>query len=72
MDRQRIAKHWIESNEMDFSSASVPMTLPQNDAESLFYRFVDKNPLFSDNSGEAVIQYLLASRKQHHISGSHS
>lgn len=67
MDRQRIAKHMIESSEMAFNDMMNAMTSSQSDAEKLFFSFVDKNPLFENNSLESVNKYLLASRKKRHI-----
>lgn len=40
------------------------MTMPQDNPEKIFFRFVDKNPLFPDNSKDAIREYILASRKR--------
>ncbi len=67
MDRQRIAKHLIESSEMSIDDRVTSMTPPQNNSEKQFFRFVDKNPFFEDNHLESVNKYLLTSRKKRHI-----
>ncbi len=63
MYQQKNAKHLIESNNTDFDSAFNTMTM-QTNAENRFFRFVDKNPMFSNNSKEAIYDYLLSSRKR--------
>jgi len=63
MYQQKIAKHLIESNKTDFDNAFNTMT-QQTNAEKRFFRFVDKNPMFSNNSKEAIYDYLMSSRKR--------
>lgn len=64
MDHKRIAKQLMEFDETVFEEASCTMTPPQDKSEIVFFRFVDKNPLYPDNSKEAIQAYIRASRKR--------
>jgi hypothetical protein len=64
MYQQRIAKHLIELNKMDFDSTFNTMAAIHTNSEQRFFRFVDKNPLFDSNSQEAIHEYLVSSRKR--------
>ena len=66
MNQQKIAKHLIELNEAHVESSISAASMFQSDSEKCFFRFVDKNPLFIDNSPDAVYEYLAASRRLHH------
>ncbi len=60
-----MAKHLIDLNNTDFVNTfnTMTMTTPPTQSNRGFFRFVDKNPLFADNSQEAVYEYLISSRK---------
>lgn len=64
MDQKKIAKQSMELNKTTFVHMFNTMTPPQSNPEKIFFRFVDKNPLFPDNSKEAIHEYVLASRKR--------
>jgi len=63
MYQQKIAKHLIELNKMDFDNTFNTMTSLHTKSDKRFFRFVDKNPVFNDNSREAIYEYLVSSRK---------
>ena len=63
MYQQKIAKHLIELNKMDFDNTFNTMTTIHTNSERRFFHFVDKNPMFDDNSQEAIYEYLVSSRK---------
>ena len=64
MDQQKIAKHLIELNETYLDCTINTMTKLQADTQERFFRFVDKNPLFANNSADAIYAYLVSSRKR--------
>ena len=66
MNQQKIVKHLIELNETQADCGITTVSLFQDDSEKRFFSFVDKNPLFTDNTIDAVYEYLTASRKRHY------
>jgi hypothetical protein len=70
MDRQKIAKHVIESSKTSIDDSATSITSFYSDSAKQFFRFVDKNPFFEDNSTKCINKFLLASRKKRHIASS--
>lgn len=70
MYRQRRAKHAIQPSKTSIEESVASMTSSQNDSAKQFFRFVDKNPFFEDNSTKCINKFLLASHKNRHISHS--
>lgn len=64
MYKQKIAKHLIELNKKDFDDTFNTMTSLLTNSGNRFFHFIDKNPLFEDNSKEAIYAYLVSSRKR--------
>jgi len=64
MYQQKIAKHLIEMNKIDFDGTFNTMTTNHANSEQRFFRFVDKNPMFNNNSQEAIYEYLVSLRKR--------
>lgn len=64
MYQQKIAKHLIELNKMEFDNTFNTLTMRKKNSEKQFFHFVDKNPMFSDNSKEAIYEYLVSFRKR--------
>lgn len=64
MDHKKIAKQLMGMNKTTFDNTFNPTTMLQDDSERLFFHFVDKNPLFPNNSEDAINEYILASRKR--------
>jgi hypothetical protein len=64
MDHRKIAKQLMELHKTAFDNTFNTMTILQDNSERLFFRFVDKNPLFPNNSTEAVHEYILTSHKR--------
>lgn len=64
MNHKKIAKQLMEVNKTTLDNTFATMTMPQDNPEKIFFRFVDKNPLFPDNSKDAIREYILASHKR--------
>ncbi|PKN19851.1 MAG: hypothetical protein CVU71_05650 [Deltaproteobacteria bacterium HGW-Deltaproteobacteria-6] len=64
MDHKKTAKQLMDLNTTVFHSTSNTTALRKETPESFFFSFIDKNPLFQDNSKEAIHEYLLASHKR--------
>jgi len=64
MDHKKIAKQLMELHQTAFNNPFNPVALSQDNSEKNFFRFVDKNPLFPDNSKDAIQEYLVTSRKR--------
>ena len=64
MDHNKITKQLLEMNKTAFDNTFSSMTILQDNSERIFFRFVEKNPLFTDNSRNAATEYIQASRKR--------
>ncbi|MEE9911611.1 MAG: hypothetical protein K4571_07790 [Deltaproteobacteria bacterium] len=64
MDRKTIAKQLMQFNGSDRDKTLVSIALPQDHSEKSFFSFVDKNPLFPDNSADAVHEFILTSHRR--------
>ena len=63
MEQKKIAKHVMGLNQTAFNRSFNTMTRQQSISEELFFRFVDKNPLFADNSKNAIRDVILSPRQ---------
>lgn len=63
MDQQKIAKHLIDLNEMHLDCNTNTVSALHVDSEQRFFRFVDKSPLLSDNTIDAIYESLVSTRK---------
>jgi len=63
MEQRKIAKHVNQLNQTAFNQSFHTMTQEQSTSEKFFFRFVDKNPLFTDNSKNAIREAILSPRK---------
>lgn len=63
MEQRKIAKHVAQLNQAVINRSFNAATREQNTPENYFFRFVDKNPLFADNSKNAIREVILSSRK---------
>lgn len=50
----------------DLTCRSIPSP-PQNHAQESFFRFVDQNPLFRDNTKDAIRALILSLHEKNHI-----
>ena len=64
MDHKKIANQLMELNTTVFHNTFNTMTRRDDNPEKFFFSFIDKNPLFQDNSKEAIHEYILASHKR--------
>ena len=64
MDHKKIVRQLIDPSKTDLDNTFSTITLPADNPEKAFFCFVDKNPLFPDNSEDAIHEYILASRKR--------
>jgi len=64
MDHKKIAKQLMELHQTAFNNPFNMIALNQDHSEKNFFRFVDKNPLFPDNSKDAIQKYLVTSCKR--------
>ncbi len=63
MDQQKIAKHLIELNETYLDGTVSTVSALHVDSQRRFFGFVDKNPVFCNNSKHAIYDFLVSSRK---------
>lgn len=63
MEPRKIAKHMTQLKQTAFNQSFNIRTREQNTPENVFFRFVDKNPLFTDNSKNAIREAILSPRK---------
>jgi len=64
MDHKKIAKQLTGSNKSVSDTAFSTIMMPPDHSEQIFFRFVDKNPLFPDNSKDAIQEFILDSHKR--------
>lgn len=63
MNHSKILIQMMEIHKTAFDNSFKTLTTVQDNSEKVFFRFVDKNPLFSDNSRKSINDYLSAYRK---------
>ena len=63
MNHGKILLQMIELHKTAFDNSFKTITTVQDRTENIFFRFVDKNPLFSDNSRKSINGYLSTYRK---------
>ncbi len=64
MDHKKTAKQLTGLNKSVLDNTFNTIEIPPDHSEQIFFRFVDKNPLFPDNSKDAIQEYILDSRKR--------
>lgn len=63
MEQRKIATQLTELNQAVFNNPFITIMPRAHNPEKSFFRFVDKNPLFSDNSKNAIHEIILVPRK---------
>jgi hypothetical protein len=63
MNNSKILIQMMEIHKTAFENSFKTLTTVQDSSEKVFFRFVDKNPLFSDNSRKSISDYLSTCRK---------
>lgn len=64
MDRKNSRRPLTEPGRTIVHHPFCAIQLKQGSTEKIFFHFVDKNPLFQDNSPEAICELILASGKR--------
>lgn len=72
MEQRKIAKQAMELSQAAFYNPLITIVPKESNPEKYFFRFVDKNPLFTDNSKNAVCEVILSLRKTQSDFKSHS
>jgi hypothetical protein len=60
---KKIVRHIASLNQAAFSFLPDATTQHQYSTEKHFFNFIDKNPLFADNSANSMRAVILATRK---------
>lgn len=63
MNHKVIAKRLTELKKTSRDSNLDAMSFEQDQPDKIFFRFVDKNPLFLDNTKGAIQNYILSTHK---------
>lgn len=71
MNHKKIAKQLRKTNKTAIGNSFNASTTPQDNSERIFFLFVDKNPLFPNNSWQAINEYILASHRRRSDTKSH-
>ena len=64
MNYKKIAKHLTETNKTTFNNTFNAAKMLQDNSQRIFFHFVDKNPLFQNNSKDAIHEYIRDSRRK--------